>query len=450
MAVERVAGFPYFEVEFDKRGRIDDEDQVQALIGFLQGGGASDLLVLSHGWNNDMAQARSLYERLLTSARAQLDAGNVPGVAGRDLAVFAVLWPSKKFADKDLIPSGAAGFAPGVETADLERQIADLREVADSDDEVRRLDEARALLPELEASVDAQRQFVDLLRGLLPEPDGEMEAELPPEVFRLEGDEVLARLGTPPALPEPELGEGGAAALGDDDDGGETLDAIEAMAVGSLFDGIKAGARNFLNLVTYYKMKNRAGVVGAGGVYSVLRRARDAKPDLKLHLAGHSFGGRLVSAAAKGPDDQPAIEVQSMALLQAAFSHYGFADDWDGKGGMGFFRRVVTDPRVAGPVIVTHTKNDRAVGLAYPIASRLARQVASAIGDASDVYGGIGRNGAQKTPEAKDGMLLAPGGAYALAGGSVFNLQADEFISSHSDVTGEAVAYALLSAVAAT
>lgn len=450
MAEERVAGFPYFEVEFDKKGRIHEEDQVEALTEFLKGGGTTDLLVLSHGWNNDKAQAQRLYERLLSSCRNQIDAGNVPGVAGRDLAVFAVLWPSKKFADKDLIPSGAAGFSPGVETADLEHQIDGLQEVFDADEERERLARARELVPRLEASPEAQREFVDLVRGLFPEPDGEMAAELPAELFHLEGDEVLARLGTPPALPEPELGEGGAADLGTGDDGGEGLDPVEALALGSLFDGVRAGARNFLNLVTYYKMKNRAGVVGAGGVYQVLRRAREAKPDLKLHLAGHSFGGRLVSAAAKGPDDQPAVEVQSMALLQAAFSHYGFSDDWDGEGDPGFFRRVVTDPRVTGPMIITHTKNDRAVGLAYPIASRLAHQIASAIGDADDVYGGIGRNGAQKTPEAKDEVLLAPGGEYELAAGTLFNLKADEFISSHSDVTGEAVAYAVLSAVAAT
>lgn len=451
MAEKRVAGFPYFEVEFDKKGRIHDDgegqDPVEALVEFVAAGGVSDLLVLCHGWNNDMAQARSLYQRLLTSMRAQLP--NVPGAKDRDLAVFAILWPSKKFADEDLIPSGAAGFAPGVESADLLRQLDELDAVFDGDDERARLARARELVPRLEESPDAQREFVDQVRGLFPEPDAEMAAELPPETFQLDGDEVLARLGTPPALPEPDLGGGGAADLGTFDEGGAGLDPIEAASIGSLFDGIKAGARNFLNLLTYYTMKKRAGVVGAGGASEVLRRVREAKPDLKLHLVGHSFGGRLVSAAAKGPDDKPSLEVQSIALLQAAFSHYGFSADWDGKGGEGFFRRVVSDPRVAGPVVITHTRNDRAVGLAYPIASRLARQVASAIGDADDIYGGIGSNGAQKTAEAKNGMLLAPGGEYSLGAGSLFNLKADEFVSSHSDVTGEAVAYAVLSAVAA-
>lgn len=448
MSEERVADFPYFEVEFDKKGRLHDEDQAQALVDFVAAGGVSDLLVLSHGWNNDMAEARRLYRRLLTSVRAQL--GNVPGARDRDFAVFAVLWPSKKFADKDLIPSGAAGFAPGVESADLVQQLDDLETVFDEPEERERLERAKELVPRLEGSPEAQRELVELVRDLFPEPDAEMEAELPPETFRLDGDELLARLGTPPALPEPDLGGGGAAAVGTGDEAGAGLDPIEAASIGSLFDGIKAGARNLLNLLTYYTMKRRAGVVGAAGVSEVLSRVRQAKPDLKLHLAGHSFGGRLVSAAAKGPDDRPALEVQSMALLQAAFSHYGFSDDWDGEGAQGFFRRVVAEPRLTGPMVITHTRNDRAVGLAYPIASRLARQVASAIGGPDDVYGGLGSNGAQETTEARDGVLLAPGGEYSLAAGSLFNLKADEFVSSHSDVTGEAVAYALLSAVAVT
>src|SRR4029450_4507756 len=38
----------------------------------------------------------------------------------------------------------------------------------------------------------------------------------------------------------------------------------------------------------------------------------------------------------------------------------------------------------------------RAVGIAYPVASRLAGTVASAFGDANDKFGGLGRNGAQK------------------------------------------------------
>ena len=137
-----------------------------------------------------------------------------------------------------------------------------------------------------------------------------------------------------------------------------------------------------------------------------------------------------------------------MTLLQAAFSHYGFAEGYDGDKD-GFFRRMVTDNMVRGPVIITHSRHDIAVGFAYALASRLAHQVAAGLGDANDLYGGIGRNGAQKTPEAVTGQLQQAGTDYDFTSPSVVNLNADDIITGHSDIRSEPVAFAVLSAVAA-
>ena len=201
-------------------------------------------------------------------------------------------------------------------------------------------------------------------------------------------------------------------------------------------------ARNLLNTTTYYTMRDRAGKVGGTGIAQLLEELHAAAPNARLNLAGHSFGARAVSAAANATS----APVHAVALLQGAFSHYGFADDWDGKGADGLFRKVPA--RLSGPLVITHTKNDKAVGKAYAIASRLARQVAVDVGGPDDRYGGIGRNGALKTPEAgAAGVLLPVGGVYAFAAGRVSNLRADDFVSGHSAVSGKEVAYALLTAV---
>jgi pimeloyl-ACP methyl ester carboxylesterase len=212
---------------------------------------------------------------------------------------------------------------------------------------------------------------------------------------------------------------------------------------------MRAAARRLLNYGTYYQMKERAGTVGRAGVNDVLRTVRQAHPGLRIHLIGHSFGGRLVTAAAAGPDDKPPVGMSTLTLLQAAYSHNGLAHKYDGAND-GVFRRVVTDKMVTGPAMITCTPNDVAVGQAYPIASRIANQAASAIGDKNDLYGGIGRNGAQHTPEAVDAELLALGSSYQLEAGKIYNLHADAFISDHGDVTGPEVAQAILAAVAAT
>jgi hypothetical protein len=159
----------------------------------------------------------------------------------------------------------------------------------------------------------------------------------------------------------------------------------------------------------------------------------------------------VVSAAAAAGDDGGALQLSSLSLLQSAFSHWGFAKDYEPHKD-GFFRAAVGVKRLKGPMMVTHTPNDKAVGLAYPIASRLRQQVASAIGDQNDPYGGIGRNGALKTPEVDvtHGVLLDINASYAgLVAGRICNLESSKFIKAHSDVHGPQVAHAILSAVEA-
>lgn len=124
---------------------------------------------------------------------------------------------------------------------------------------------------------------------------------------------------------------------------------------------------------------------------------RQTKKDLRVHLVGHSFGGRLVTAAAHLlPAKTPAV---SLTLLQSAYSHNGLGEKFDGSYD-GAFRELVSDKRISGPILITHTKNDYAVGIAYPLASGISRDQAAAFGDENDPYGGMGRNGAQHTPEA--------------------------------------------------
>jgi hypothetical protein len=149
----------------------------------------------------------------------------------------------------------------------------------------------------------------------------------------------------------------------------------------------------------------------------------------------------VASTAANSTTDK----IASLSLLQTAFSHNGFS-----KVMKGFFRTVVDQKRIKGPILVTHTKNDQAVGVNYPLASRINGDKTAALGDENDVFGGLGRNGAQKmeTGETVGGNLLAAGLGYAFQAGKFFNLESSAFISGHSDVTGKEVAHAVRRAVA--
>ena len=442
--MKKVGGFDYLEVEFTKDGTIADRSEVTELVEHVSTKTVTDLIVLAHGWNNDMDQARSLYEHLLTSVRAQLSGA---ALEGRVFAVFVALWPSKRFAEEELIAGGGASLHGPPGDAELVDQLEDLKGTFDDPGADEYLEKAKALIPRLEDDAQAQKELVDLIRSALPQ-NGADDEDASDKFFELPGDEVMSRLAIPDdqTTSAPVAGTGGVASVGGPSGGAPQGGAA---GIGDWVENARTAARNLMNFATYYQMKSRAGTVGSTGVYEVLRELRAANPNLKLHLVGHSFGGRLVTAAATGPSGKQPIGVDSLALLQAAFSHYGFADDYEG-GKDGFFRSMITSKAVKGPAIVTHTDNDRAVGVAYPLASRIARQVAAGLGDRNDRYGGIGRNGAQKTPEVVAGNLLGSSGSYQFQQGGMYNLRSDDFIANHSDVAGQEVANALLAAIAAT
>lgn len=441
-----VSGFPYFEVRFNEHGQVEVPAQADALEQhILTGPSGVELIVLAHGWNNDTEEARRLYRELLSKLRAELTAARVEGTPD-DFAVLAVLWPSKKFADTEIFVGPAAGLGNAISDAALIEQIDNLQEATTSQDTRAKLDAAKALVSVLEDSPRAQAEFADLIRSVLPNPQNEVaEEDASQEFFSLDGRDLMDRLAKPIpvevsprtaavlALPTEGLGgQGGAAGLGD------------------FFTGIKSAARNLLNYSTYYLMKERAGTVGIG-VNALLRHIRSIRNDIKIHLVGHSFGARLVTTAVRGSDAGTGLTVHTVVLLQAAFSHNAFAVNFDREeeGRTGAFRQVIAEKRVLGPGLISHTANDRAVGLAYPIASSISGDDAAHLGDKDSRFGGLGRNGAQHTPEAVARLLLPVEDKYDFEGGQIYNLRADEFIGHHGDIVRPEVAHAIVSAIAA-
>src|SRR5262249_6434851 len=111
-----------------------------------------------------------------------------------------------------------------------------------------------------------------------------------------------------------------------------------------------------------------------------------------------------------------------------------------GENKSGAFWRVIGRP--SGPISITHTHNDRACTFWYAVASRLARDVAAAIGDKKDRYGAMGANGAQQLAAG----LSAPehvGGPFKPVRGKVNGFLADAYIKktaktdAHNNVKNE-------------
>jgi hypothetical protein len=440
------SGFPYAELEFDAKGKFGAA-QLKAALDTLRAPGLTDVLVLSHGWNNDIADARKWYGAYLDFFRKEVDARHVPGIDTHKVGVIAVFWPSKRFADSELVAGNASSVGAPVTKASVKKQLTLLASAFPDKASKAKFAAAEKLLDKIETDVAAQRKFVDLLRTFWTTGKSGADA-LPATGAKKPGDQVLKLLAAPVLdLPKGKIGggSGGATSIGGAGGGAGT----NAGQAANIFGSILGGVRNALNMTTYYTMKERAGTVGADGLAPVVQRIQREFPALKVHLAGHSFGGRVVTACANALPKGAANRVQSLFLMQAAFSHYGMAQKYDGTSN-GLFRSVISDKKVAGPIYITYTAKDKAVGLAYPLASRLGGQVASAMGDENDKYGGIGRNGAQKTPEVTPHELLPTSQQYAFNAGGVYNLDANAIITGHSDICRPEVAHALASAIAAS
>ncbi|CAB3780711.1 hypothetical protein [Pararobbsia alpina] len=434
-----LAGFPYFEFEVDRQGTPVDQAARKQALEFAVAGETSDIVLMSHGRNNDMEDARELYRNFFTAFRKQLTDDGSASLA-RKFIILAVLWPSKKFTDEELIPGGAASAGSPITGALLHKKVADLKGVFDHPDADKILAKVNKLIPQLQNSQAARQQFADLVRELPLDKTGNAE-DASDRLFKLTGAELMDLLAKPVMPPPIKRAGGGAADLGVSPGG--------AAGLGKVFSGVESAARNLLNFTTYYQMKERAGLVGKTAVHDLVREILTKAPKVKVHLVGHSFGARLVTSAALGPDGQPPLKFSSMTLLQAAFSHNGFAQKFDGKKD-GFFRRVVSEGRISGPIAITFTVNDKAVGLAYPLASLIAGQNAAALGDANDPFGGLGRNGAQHTPEATTLKLPALGAANTFVAGKLHNLNSDSVITGHSDICKPEVVRVLMSAIEKT
>jgi hypothetical protein len=463
------APFRFVEVPFDKDasitalGPIDGAGAHDAVVALART--CDDLFVFAHGWNNDVPEAQLLYSGILASLGAAWTAAGLGDADTSRTGVAALYWPSKRFDEGDLISGGAAAIAdpaPAVDyRAAIATQIANLADAGGqfSPADLAHLQTALNHVPNL-SDPAAQDAYVKALAALFPatpeEDDGALVASSN-VVASAPGADVLNAIGVRMAATAPvpaPVPSGGGGAGGSIDDPGTAAAPSDGSA--SAFDPVGAiehAAWMLLNVTTYYVMKERGGTIGSVGAAPLVAAALAANPALRVHLVGHSFGGRLVSSLANALPE--GATVASIALLQAAYSHYGLAPAAAAGGRpVGAFRDVIANRKVRGEIAITHSEYDWAVGAAYPIASAFHHDNASAIpvpSTANSEWGGMGASGAMDTPEAFDDTLLDARAPYAAlpSGMSIRDLRGDAFISGHGDVTGPQVAWAILHGFAA-
>ncbi|MDA4110026.1 alpha/beta hydrolase [Mycolicibacterium holsaticum] len=416
-----ISGLPYYEVHFNADGTLNasvgnGHGELRAAV---SAGDIDELFVFAHGWNNGVESARDLYAAMFTLLAGQLG-GDFSGSA-----VVGVFWPSLLFPDDDPAtatphPSTGAQIVTALAPAFPDQQ-QDLATIG-------------ALLDEKPQDPDRLSEFQSLAANLVTTaPQGDEDTG---EAAMLDGDTATV------------IGQGVAMAPKGDGD---------AQGIGNPFTGLWSGAREVLRTMSYYEMKNRAGVVGKDGLGPQIAALTPAP---RVHLIGHSFGARLVAYALAGMPENltgSASPVKSVTLIQGAFSHFAFAApmpiDGDRRGALAGFAN-----RVDGPLLATFTSADRAVGWWYPTASMLARQDNEAVDDLVYRWGAMGRDGFQQNPAAVVTPLAAaghvydfdPGGFYAVDANAVIKANQSAFSGAHSDIRHPEVMWAVAAAAGRT
>ncbi len=394
----------------------------------------SDVFLFSHGWMGDVPAARAQYGAwILTMAGNSADVARARAARPGFLPLLlGIHWPSLPWGNEEL--AAAPSFAPGGAVAEV-RLEAYARRLGDT--------------PEVRQHL--RTVFSAAATGGEPE-------HLPPQVA--EAYRALDRATG--------LANGGVGAAPGCDREGFDPEAVyqearaEARAASNVSFGVFGGDTLLapLRTLSFWKMKERGRLIGEQAVYPLLVRLLRASGDrdVRFHLAGHSFGCIVASAAIAGPAGAEALPrpVESLTLLQGALSLWAFCDDIPSLPGQaGYFHRIVSEGRVRGPVVATRSRHDRAVGTWYPRGARLGGQVAFGAGASTlPRYGGIGTFGVQGPGlELEDVPMQPEDGTYAFAPGGVYNLEASDYVrtgggfsGAHSDLNHPEVAHAVWAA----
>ncbi len=434
----------YHLVAYGKDGQERPEDDglySRVLLGAAAAAQPSDVFLFSHGWNGDVPAARLQYGNWLATmadcAQDRAEADAMPG--GFRPLLVGLHWPSKAWGDEEL---GAASFTAGVEV-----QVPGDQAGGDEDDIGLLVDRFASRLTDSDRTRQALRTIIE---SALDDP---APMTLPAEVrqaYLTIDDE--AGMGA----------EGVGGGPGDDRDGFDaevTYQACLQEDMAAFGAPSLGGVLAPLRVLTFWQMKRRARIFGESGAAQLLSALQAAAPAARFHLMGHSFGCIVASAAIAGPvgSARGRRPVSTLVLVQGAMSLWSFCSSIPARPERpGYFRRVMAEGLVQGPVVTTTSVHDRAVGVFYPLGARARHQVALVPGQLP-VYGGVGTFGIQGAGQQIADETLDPAGdPYDFRAHLVYNLDSDTVIANgggasgaHSDICHPEVAHAVWQAVTA-
>lgn len=383
----------------------------------------SHVFLFSHGWKGDIDSSRDQYDRWIGAMLALAEDRAAMPAPFRPLWI-GLHWPSLPFGNEDLAGGSGDSFDVGDGTQSPEEIAATYTD---------RLGLGAEAAPLIDRIVREHQR--NAAATALPDDTRQAYAEL----AALAGYASDGPAGPPDA-------EGAPFDPDQAFDRGNQAEGAD-FAGGGLLGGILGPLRQ----LSYWTMKKRARTIGESGMHDVIAALMTAVPGARVHLMGHSFGTIVIASILGGKDAKGRLprQVDSVALLQGAVSLWAFGTSVNGENRPGYFNPWVIRGAVRGPLIVSQSIHDRAVGTLYPWASAVSLSDA-AFGDDLPKYGAIGRFGICGLDAAIARSMGPRTERYGFEPGKVYNLESSSFIAkggglsgAHSDIDGPEVAHAL-------
>jgi len=411
-----------FRLRLDERGLLAAcrpvlQDQVLPAVR-----AATDTLVFASGWRSDPAARSGLDDRFVRGLR-----GAAPGADGLRPVFIEVDWPSAHFPFHTQAASVARTRPLPASFGEFAAAIQRLFPWLDSENGARELEQVFALL-----DAETRRQRVSLK-----------------EFNALAA--ILKRWDRT-TLPRPDLGcearhaeAPGEASIFDLDAGrlGQYLWDTAYLWEGGREGRVAPSVLGPLHIATFWQMRRRAGIIGATGGAELLRTLRAAADPATgatggLHLIGHSFGAKLLTAALADCVRGQPTTARSLVLVQGALSQLAFVgeDDvqqvWKDKRPGGIYAALVQQRLVAAPIVVTLSSRDVPNAFWYPLGLRAIPGVLERQSVRPTMYGSLGANGAQRVESAF--LEVARGGRVVLRERPVVNVRVEDVVSGHDQI----------------
>jgi hypothetical protein len=426
-------GNDYLAIHFDDQGHLLYEREQQALLHALLAPNRpiTDVWIFSHGWRTDQQNADELYSNWSQLMRQQMTQEAIDAVCNP--LFIGIYWPSLGWSEDIptlsispslsfslLAPSSLelGAFELGTEGI-ASRSEGDFFDPTPSAFEIG-VSQDIDLSPRNESTKDEERsRFIEAYRLLLNPANRDSE-QCKQDFGRLY--DIAAQSADPTAqqieefvtllyrykIDDPHSDASEHTGIWETPE--RAVVYLNQASVPGRYEASRSGniLDNFIRLFTFWAVKARAAIVGQSGVapflFSVKQALQEHNRRVRLHLMGHSFGAKLVSAAVYGLNELMAQKqssspplVDNLILVLGAFSQFAFCPDLPFQpGSSGKYAPILERRLVANPLVVIYSQYDLANTFWYPWGMFLSRSGRTyERGGPEDRLGALGANGAQ-------------------------------------------------------